>query len=118
MAIPAEAKIFLEPLDPTDITDFQLNLSGLLESGESIASQTLSVPTESSLLGLEIKTTGGYVTTLAANILTIWLGILIAEQGNAAFVAGVTLPIEITVITNSTPPRKKQRTFAVKVIQR
>lgn len=118
MAVPTEAKIFLEPLDPLDITDFEINLAPLLESGEGIASQTVSLPTESTLLGLEVKTTGGYATSLTGNILRIWLGIMPAEQGNAAFASGVILPIEVVVNTNSTPPRKKQRTVAVKVIQR
>jgi hypothetical protein len=118
MAVPADAQVFEEPLDPTDIVDFEIDLGPLLETGEAIASQTVTVPTESSVLGLEIKTTGGYSTILTGNILRIWLGVLVGEQQNAAFATGVTLPIEITVTTDSTPPRRKQRTVAVQVIQR
>jgi hypothetical protein len=118
MAIPEEAKVFLESLDPTDILDFQIDLAPILEIGEGITSCTATLPTESVLLGLEIKTTAGYATTLTGTILRIWLGIIPAEQANSAFVAGVTLPIIITVTTNATPPRVKQRTVAVKVIQR
>ena len=118
MAVPADAKVFEEPMDPTDIVDYEIDLGPLLETGEVVATHTETVPTESVLLGLEIKTTGGYITTLTGNILKIWLGVLLAEQANSAFVDGVTLPIEITITTNSTPLRKKQRTVAVKVIQR
>lgn len=118
MAVPAEAKVFTEALDPADIVDFSVDLNPLLEGGETIVSHTETVPTESAVLGLQIKTTGGYATTLSAGILKFWLGVLLAEQNNTAFVDGVTLPIEITITTNSTPARVKQRTVAVKVIQR
>jgi hypothetical protein len=118
MAVPAEAKVFAEALDPADIVDFEIDLSPLLEGAETIATHTETIPPESALLGLEFKTTGGYATSLTGNILRIWLGIADAQQSNAAFATGVTLPIELTITTNSTPARKKQRTVAVKVIQR
>lgn len=118
MAVPAEAKVFTETMDPTDIVDFEIDIAPILETGEGVTTHTEAIPTESALLGLQIKTTGGYATSLTGTILRIWLGISSAEQANAAFVDGVTLPIEITITTNSTPPRVKQRTVAVTVIQR
>jgi hypothetical protein len=118
MAVPSGAKIFEEPLDPYDVVDFQVDLNPLLETGESITAYTISVPTESSLLGLEVKTTDGYTTSLSSNIVQFWLGILLAEQANAAFNTSATLPIEISITTNSVPARKKQRTVAVVVKQR
>lgn len=118
MAVPSDAKIFAESIDPYDIVDYEIDLAPLLEVGEDVASHTLTIPTESALLGLEIKTTGGYTTNLNANILRFWLGINAIEQGNAAFVNGVILPIEVSITTNSTPLRRKKRTVALKVIRR
>ena len=118
MATPDTAKIFEETLDPYDVLDFEVDVAPLLEVGEGVASYELSLPTESTLLGLEILTTDGYVTTMESNIIRFYVGIELAEQANPAFVAGATLPIEVNVTTNSVPPRKKQRTVAVTVVQR
>lgn len=118
MATPADAKIFLEPLDPHEILDYSINLAPLLEAGETISAHTVVACPESVLLGLEVKTTGGYATTLTSNVLKFYLGIATVEQANAMFNTGVTLPLEISITTNAVPPRKKQRTVAVRVVQR
>jgi len=118
MAIPAGAKQFTETMDPFDVLDFEVDISTQLQQGEGATSATLSIPTESTLLGLTINTTGGYTTTLIGNILRFYLSIILQEQANSAFAGGVSLPLEISIITNSVPARKKQRTVVVRVIQR
>lgn len=120
MAIPQGVKIFTDELDPYDILDFKINLAALLEGGETISgTPVLALPTESTLLGLEIKTTNGYATSLSSNVIKFYLGVIDAEQNNTAFDGeGVLLPIKVTVTTNSVPPRRKQRTVAVRVKQK
>lgn len=117
MAIPLGTKIFADIMDPYEVLDFQVNLAPLLESGEAIAAHSVTIPTESSLLGLTLNP-AGYSSSLASNVLKFWLSIALAEQANAAFVNGAILPIEISITTNATPARKKQRTVAVTVQQR
>ncbi len=118
MTIPVGTKVFAESMDPFDIVDFQVDLQDLLEQGENIATAVLTLPTESSLLGLTINTSGGYSTTLISKTLKFYLSVTDSEQSNAVFSAGVILPIEVRVVTDSIPARKKQRTIAVQVVQR
>ena len=118
MAVPATASIFAEPMDPYEILDFEVGVASLLEVGETVSSYTVTLPTESSLLGLTINTTAPYATSITGNVIKFYLAVTVGEQANSAFTAGVILPIEISVTTNAAAPRKKQRTVAVRVIQR
>ena len=118
MAIPASTYIFSGVLDPSDLLDYQIDVSSLLETGESISTFTLTVPAESVLLGLTLNTTGGYATTLASNKIQFWVSIDPSKQGNAAFNSVAVLPLELSIVTNSTPARKKQRTVAIQVTHR
>lgn len=119
MALPKNVQVFTEPMDPYDILDYEVDVTSLLQSGESVTSYTVSLPTESSLLGLEILTTAPYSTSITGNVIRFYLGVIGAEQANAAFSGeGAVLPIEISINTNTNPPRRKQRTVAVVVRQR
>ena len=118
MAIPATTYIFKESMDPYDVVDYVADVSGMLEAGEAVASFNLLVPAESALLGFELKTSGGYATTLTNSELRFWASINATKQTDPAFISGATIPVEINITTNSTPPRKKQRTLAVKVIHK
>ena len=119
MTFPISTKVWAETMDPYDVVDYKVDLSPLLATGEAIASFTVLTLTESDLLGLTVGTsTYAPVLDAATNNITIWLSIAAGFQANAAFVLGMTLPIEISIITDSSPSRRKQRTVAVKVIQR
>ncbi len=115
--IPASASVWPEPMDPYDIVDYKIDCSSLLDIGDEVADFAVEVLTESELLGLTLGI-DSYEPVLVGNTVTVWLSIDPAEQDNAAFVAGVNLPLEITVTSDSVPPRRRQRTVVVKVIQR
>lgn len=117
MPIPATTKVWPETMDPYDIVDYQVDLAPVLATAESIVSYTVAAPAESELYGLTIGT-GTRAPALVGTNLTLWLSIDSALQTSPAFIKGLTLPIEITITTNSTPSRRKQRTVAVKVLQR
>lgn len=119
MAIPPNAKVWSRTLDPTDLGDYVASLTGgtipLLQDGETFETYTLELLGESAALGLTIGT-GDYATTEDGETLTIWLSIAEGLRGDAAFAGeGASLPMELTVETDSAPPRRWQRTLVVKV---
>lgn len=117
MALPTGVQIWEESMDPYDVTDYAVDLASLLESGESISAWTAVVGSEGALYGLTLGS-GAYATQLNGTVLTLWLSVQAGFQNDAIYATGVTLPIEISITTSSTPQRKKQRTVAVRVIQK
>ena len=117
MAIPAATKIWAETMDPYDLVDYKIDLSPLLTTGEGINSVVVSVPASSALYGLTVGSTSR-APVLTGTDLTVWLSIDSAFQAEPKFIKGLTLSIEVTITTDSTPSRRKQRSVAVKVIQR
>jgi hypothetical protein len=118
MAIPVNALVWPESMDPSDVVDYSVDCTAILDEGETISTYTVAPYAESVLLGLTMGTST-YATTLVGNILTMWLSIAAAKQEDVAFAGtGATLPISLTLNTSSTPSRKKQRTVVVKVQQR
>lgn len=116
MAIPTTTTVWPESMDPYDIVDYTVDVTNLLESGEGVAGYTLALPAESVLLGLSLGA-DEYTSTISNNVIRMWLST--TKPNDAAFDGtGAILPIELTVTTTANPPRKKQRTLAVKVIQR
>src|SRR6478752_6789159 len=120
MAIPASTLIFEESMDPYDITDYVVDTSQILEDLEAVDDYDINIVAESALLGLELGT-GQYAPSIdiTNKLITMWLQVEDAEQQNAQFSgSGVLLPIEVNITTNSVPARRKQRTVAVRVVQR
>lgn len=126
MAIPPNAKAIAQPMDPSDVLDFSVTVTRgdpddlpapFLLTGENVASFTLALSAEAIAAGLLLKSGGGYPPpTFADLVCTFWLAVDPAMQASAAFAAaGLTLAIELTVVTTSTPPRTKQRTLTVTV---
>jgi len=118
MAIAIEAE-----MDPSEILDFDLDFASaakpVLEAGETIASFTLATTAEAAAHGLQIKSGSPYdpALTSANTVIRAWLQVNPAEVNNAAFVDGIALGIEATIITNASPARTRQRTFEVTVKQ-
>ncbi|RZK45224.1 MAG: hypothetical protein EOO61_00780 [Hymenobacter sp.] len=103
-------------MDPYDVVDYTVDVTNLLETGETVASYTISPTAEAALLGLALGI-NEYGSTISNNVIRIWIST--TKPNDTAFDGtGVTLPIELTVMTNAQPPRKKQRTLGVKVAQR
>jgi hypothetical protein len=120
MPLPPDALILPDSMDPTDRVDFLIVLNaagGLLESGEGVSNYTLTVRSEGVALGLTISTGAWSPTTPDAQTIKFWLEVAAGNQSDIAFDAGVTLGLELTINTNSSPSRRRQRTFAVKVKQ-
>lgn len=126
MAIPDAAAQVEDNLDPHEELDFKVDLSGLLEAGEAIASGTwtLTVLAESAALGLTIMTGSGRDPALAdgesgANCaVVLWLEIADAYKTNAAFDdPGTELAFEILAPTNVSPARTRNRTCKVLCVQ-
>lgn len=118
MAIPPTALVWEEPMDPYDVVDYTIDTTPLLSDLEDVASYTVVPLAESELLGLEVGT-AEYAPSITDNVILVWLQVDPAFQANPAFSgAGQTLPLEVSITTNSSPPRKRQRTVVVKVMQR
>ena len=126
MAIPPTAVSFTATLDPHEELDFVINCGGLLEVGEEITSYTLTPLAEAVALGLTIMSGSGRDHALITGDATyddntavrLWLEIDDTDEGDASFdAAGVSLPVEIEFVTNSSPARTRQRTVLVKVAQ-
>lgn len=122
MAIPPNAKIWPRTLDPRDRADYLMNLAEgtnpLLEPGESYLTYTLSPSAEAVALGLTIESLAPYAPVETATTLQIWFSVDSAFWVDAAFSgAGTSLSIELTIETDSTPPRRWQRTVVLKVAQ-
>jgi hypothetical protein len=118
MAIPPTAKSFGRVLDPHEEKDYGINLGLLLQPGEEIDSYELTLLPEAVAAGLEIMEGEGrdHALFLDNTGVKFWLTIADEEKTNAIFDgAGASLPLEITVVTDSTPPRTRQRTFLATV---
>ena len=117
MAIPTTAIVWAESMDPYDVLDYEADVTNLLD-GSEVASFSVAPTAESLLAGLKVGT-AEYAPLLSSKIIRVWFSINNANQGDPLFDGtGATLPVEISVTTNSTPPRKRQRTFVLKVAQR
>lgn len=119
MAIPASAVKWSSVMDPSDLVDYKIDLSGadsILESGELISSFTITVLSEGTAVGFVVENTAPYAPVVAnGNTITLWFSVASANRSDPAFEAGVDIPIELEIVTNSSPSRRKQRTFVVTV---
>lgn len=120
MATPPTAFEFAEGLDPHEELDFVVPCDNRLETGEEIASYTLTLLAEATALGLTIMSGDGrdHQRIESNRSIELWLEIADAYKTNAAFEgAGVSLPMEVTIVTNSSPARTRQFTALVPVAQ-
>jgi hypothetical protein len=126
MPIPTDAFVFPEDMDPKDQVDYEIDLTGtveepgMLEDGEECASFDLTLLAESVAVGLELGTGSRAPVLINTNKgIRVWFEVDSAEWGNAAFDgAGATLPMELTVTTNTSPSRRRQRTLVLEVKQK
>ena len=116
IVIPATTFLFPEAMDPADLVDFEIDCAGLLTVGENVASYTVTLRPESILLGLTLGVSE-YATIITGSVIRIYLSISSGSQSDPTFINGAYLPFEVSIVTDDTPARKRQRTVAVKVIQ-
>lgn len=118
MTIPANAAVFPDAMDPSDEVDYVIGFDYLLNSGEKIDTVSLTVLPEAVALGLTILTDADHGPWIADDLyVELWPVIDPAFKDNAAFLSGASLPIEMTVVTDATPPRTFQRTAVLRVVQ-
>lgn len=112
--------IAAQALDPTDILDYELDLSALLDDDEAMASVTLVVVPAAAALGFELLSDPPYEPEEVDNShIRVWANVDVASRGLSAWSGSGTLcSIEITATTDSTPPRVWQRTAKIRVAQR
>lgn len=118
--IPSSAPVGSEAIDPSDIADFAIDLSPMLEAGESFAEITFDVMPQASALGFRILNAAPHTPeNLGDGRLRIWVSVSEENRNLAAWNnAGTTCGIEFTARTDSTPPRTFQRTIGIKVAHR
>jgi hypothetical protein len=106
--------------DPTDVLDYELNLSGLLAEDEEFTSATIAVVPASSALGFGILTTPPYAPEeIDDSHIRIWVTVEAGSRGLSAWSGQGTLcSFEVTAVTNSEPPRTWQRTGSIRVAQK
>lgn len=126
--MPLPTVVFKVPqsIDPSDIENITLRISKagvdserfpLLDAGENIAQYELALTAEAIAVGLRIKDEAPYFTNLSGLLLNFTIDVDPAKRSLPIFNKGVTVGIELTVLTDAIAPRRKQRTIAIKVIQ-
>lgn len=126
MAVPLSAKAFDQAVDPADVVDFFVVVSQgaadakpptILLLGEAIARYSLKLTPEAAAVGLRIVDAVGYENRLSGNVLQLWLEVDEAVQASPLFDgAGITVAIELLIVTTAVPPRTKQRSFLVRIV--
>lgn len=124
MPIPSSAKTFTEEMDPNEVKDFTTGISqgadvtDLLDPGESVQTFTLIPQQEATDAGFRIKSGSGYpVPTFVGLNLTFWCEIADGFKTRDEWFGGERMALELTIVTNNSPPRIRQRTFAITVKQ-
>lgn len=120
MAIPPTAVAFGQALDPHEELDWLIACDGILESDETIVSYTLTLLPEAVALGLTLMEGEGRDHRLTDNErgIAFWATIADAYKTSPAFDGGgVSLPGEVTLVTNSLPDRTRNRTWLMRTAQ-
>lgn len=116
MAIPAGAIAWAQPLDPSDRADFIAQFRALLTGDELIATASVVLLPEAVALGLTIIEDAQHGPSIVDGTgIEVWFEVDEGLRGNAAFAGGADLPVEFTINTDATPPRRFQRTMIVRV---
>ena len=107
-------------LDPYDKLNFEIDMSALLEEEESFTSVEFFISAASALLGFTIPSSGAYAPFEKDHSHLILWPQIVASKIDAATWSGQgrLCNFEMTMQTDSTPPRKWQRTISISVAQR
>lgn len=110
--LPVDAHYWEASLDPDSREPYFLDCTNFLNTGENVASFSVSLPQRSLDFGLTLGS-AEYIAYEQDNIITIWLS---AGAYHAAFEdSGINLPVNFTFITDATPPRTENVTCVVNV---
>jgi hypothetical protein len=118
MPIPSGATVWAQPLDPSDRADYVVGLGALFTGEEVIDVAQVTLMPEAVALGLTILEDEDHGPSIADDTnIELWFEVEEEFRDNVLFLGGVDLPVEITVTTTATPPRRFQRTVVLKVVQ-
>lgn len=127
MAIPAKAKAFTDSADPYDRVEWIAECAGaILEDGEEISTFTCVLDSAAVALGVSIVIDGTRDPALVTGegpaipdntAIRYWLEVDPLERENVAFDTGVKAAVTISITTNSTPSRRRQRTWVATLEQ-
>lgn len=125
MPLPNDPVRWPMSMDPSDVVDFIMSLTGTpalldVDNSEEIDSFTLTMSAEGVALGLTIGTDARAPELIEGNTaVKLWLSVDSGSQAEGAYsAAGVELGVVGRFTTNSSPSRTYERTWAVKVMQR
>lgn len=109
-----------QQLDPTDVLDFVLNLSPLLENDEQFNAVSIVVLPAAVALGFTILTTAPYEPEeVDDSHIRIWATVDEASRSLSAWSGqGTICSFEVTGVTDSNPSRTWQRTGSIRVAQK
>lgn len=116
MAIPLSPLKWSQALNPGDEVDYTFDLAGnLLETGEAVASWSLTLSAASIAAGLQTGT-GQYASSLTGTVLRFWFSINPSHIADSDFDGtGSWLDMTVEVTTNNSPPRIRNRTLLIHV---
>ena len=116
--MPSDAATFPRQMDPQEQLDWLLPFGDLLETGERIASFTLTADADAAALGFTISSGSGRTAAATADGRSIraWFEVDEAEQDNAAWDdLGTDCVVEAEIVTDASPARTRQRSFVLRV---
>ncbi len=111
--------VFKQPFDPSDINAYEVDFSGLLEEGETIAAFTIVPDAGAAEAGFGIRDDGARAAkVIGGTAIRFWPEVREDERSHARWRGyGRRCVIEIEIATSAAPPRTLQRSFAVLVRQ-
>lgn len=116
----ADWKPKLDPSDHLDyVAEFATGNKPVLETGEKIATYSLELSAAAIEAGLVVDTAGEFAHEKIDDdkSVKLWLSVDEAKRNDPRFVRGLKLGVIITIETDSMPPRTRQRTWNVTVVQ-
>lgn len=119
MAIPASAQSFDQSLGSKEVLDFQVGVGGLLETGEGVDTWDLSAQPEAIAAGFILMdgARDPVYDTLTKRI-RFWAEIDDTDEDGAEFLDGVTMGLEVLIVTDNTLSRTRHRTFSLPAIRK
>ena len=110
----SEAPLFAGLHDPSDVADYLIEFDDLLDTAETLVSQSVTIDSTSAGLGLALGS-GAYAPVAVSKSVRFWL--TCSQPNNVSFAAGVLCVVTATVTTSASPLRTFQRSALLRVAQ-
>lgn len=124
MAIPLNAVVWDQPMDPADIIDYQADFRDgqfpVLEATEVITAFVPTLPADAVALGVEIMSGGGYDPTSEEGdtSVKVWFKVDSGYQLNPAYDGeGQNFGVMFHITTDNAPAREREKTYVLTVAQ-